>query len=115
MGMLITRSYACSFDCNGDLMGAEMGQLTVSSMAGCKRVPICRSRVATTTLMVLISSFFFNQMAATETLASATAAATAMINTGRLFNMWFSLPKSVTWDLRRHGVMTAVPKPTAKA
>jgi hypothetical protein len=47
--------------------------------------------------MVLISSFCFNQMAATDTVASATAAAKKMIKTGRLFIMYFLLPSG--WHL----------------
>jgi hypothetical protein len=39
--------------------------------------------------MVPASSFCFNQIAAMDTVARDTAAATAMINTGRLFIMYF--------------------------
>ena len=96
-------------------MGAETGQLTVSSMDGCNRVPICRSRVATTTLMVLFSSFFCNHTAATETDTRATAAATAIIKTGRLFIIFFLFLNVYRCAQRVTTKCAAVPNPMAKA
>jgi hypothetical protein len=96
----------------GFLIGLVLGQSTNSTMAGCRRVPICRSSVLTTTWLVSTEDLLLSQKAAMTTAAMPRPAAKSSMTTTRMFLIFCLSQGCYPIDLYR---WAKLPAPMAKA